>query len=94
MFSDSDLTYFLSHYMTPVTEPFHGYQVKTQFKPLLPPVNGRPESYCLTPYCLPTYNPVFKLAMDSLAKLELTARQYVGAFNDKLQNTYSSNDEN
>ena len=80
--------------MTPVTVPFHGYQVKAQFKHLLPLVNGRPKSYCFTPYCLPTYNSVFKLAIEALTKLEPSDRQYVGAFNDSLQNTYPPNYRN
>ena len=77
--------------MTPVTLPFHGYQLKTQFQHLLPTVNGRPSSYCLTPYCLPPYNPVFNLAMEALLRLDPADRTYFGAFNDVLQNTYPRN---
>ena len=65
--------------------------MKAQFQHLLPPVNGRPKSYCLSPYCLPPYNPVFNLAMEALLKLEPSNRAYFGAFNEELQNTYTVN---
>ena len=61
-----------------------GYRLKTQFKHLLPPVHNRPNNYYLTPYCLPTYDPQYKLAMNDLSLTKNDDRSYFGAFNDKI----------
>ena len=67
--------------MEPVVEETHGYRLKSQFNHLLPPVYGRPSNYYLTPYCLPTYDPMYKLAMYDLSLFEYDEREYFGAFN-------------
>ena len=81
---DSTLTYFISHYMETVTAATPGYRLKTQFKHLLPPVLGRPDNYYLTPFCLPPYDPIYKLAMHKMSLVKCDDRAYFGAFNDTL----------
>ena len=71
--------------MEPVVAETHGYRLKTQFKHLLPPVHGRPDNYYLTPYCLPSYYPMYKRAMHDLSLFEHDERAYFGAFNGTLK---------
>lgn len=77
------MTYFLHQYMEPATvSDFPGYRVRKQYAHLLPPMQGRPENYCLTPYCLPDYNQV---CIKALAELDQSgAREYAGSFNSTL----------
>ena len=70
--------------MEPVTTETHGYRVKTQYKHLLPPVLGRPDNYILTPYCLPTYDPMYKQAMYDLSLYDYEDRTYFGSFNNAI----------
>ena len=70
--------------MEPVTTETRGYRVKEQFKHLLPPVHKRPDNYYLTPYCLPIYDPQYKLAMYDLSLFEYEDCAYFGAFNNTI----------
>ena len=81
-FLASTVTHFLNHYMVPVTDAaFPGYRVKAEFAHLLPPTLGRPQNYCLTPYCLPDYDP---LCVKAMADYEIS-KKYVGCHNTTFQ---------
>ena len=69
--------------MDPVTvRDYPGYRVKSQYAYLLPKIDARPPTYCLTPYCLPEYDVMFKRAMTELDEMEST--DYFGGHNSKL----------
>ena len=84
---DYTLHYFLTTYMEPAFADTHGYRVKAEFEDLMPPTVGRPDSYIYTPYCLPSYDPMFQLAMKDLDELAYATEdiEYYGAFNTTFQ---------
>ena len=61
-----------------------GYQVKPQYKRFLPKVSGRPDNYVLTPYCLPSYNPMYTKIMQELHSTDTNEQSYAGFFNQTL----------
>ena len=71
--------------MQPVTIGYPGYQVKAQYKHLLPKVYGRPSTYVMTPYCLPSYDPMYQNIMRDLHATAERDRKYFGAINFTLQ---------
>ena len=71
--------------MEPVVEETHGYRLRKEYEHLQPPVYGRPRNYYLTPYCLPTYDPQYKLAMRDISLFDENDRYFFGAQNSFLK---------
>ncbi len=75
--------------MIPVSHDFHGYVVKPAFQHLLPTVLGRPTDYLLFPFCLPSHDPMYRLAIQDLEQeigpdLDRKDQRFPGSFNSKL----------